>query len=422
MDALKVVNYVISVIFILCYSYQFLYILVPVFKKARPHRRGREHRYAVLISARNERAVIGNLLDSISRQSYDGSLVTTFVVADNCTDDTASIAREHGAVVFERFDTSRIGKGYALAFLMERIDELYPQHPFEGYFVFDADNVLEESYIEEMDRTFSDGYEVVTSYRNSKNYGDNWISAGYALWFLRESQFLNRCRMRLGTSAAVSGTGFLFSRRAIDECGGWHFFLLTEDIEFTIECVTRGWKIGYCEKAVLYDEQPTRFIQSWHQRLRWSRGYIQVFGKYGGKLIRGVFRGSFACYDMSMAIMPAAILSFAGLGANLAAIVLSIASGHGLDTVLTSLGSLLVNSCLTVLVIGTVTTVTEWRHIYAPAWKKVLYNFTFPLFMLTYIPISFAALFTRRVGWKHIEHTRSATVADIRAAQKAKIA
>ncbi len=422
MDAVKIINYVISVIFIVCYSYQFLYILVPLFRRERPHSAERAHRYAVLISARNEQAVIGNLLDSIARQSYDSSLITTFVVADNCTDETARIAREHGAVVFERFDTSRIGKGYALAYLMERIDELYPGHPFEGYFVFDADNVLEESYIEEMNRTFSDGYEVVTSYRNSKNYGDNWISSGYALWFLRESQFLNRCRMRLGTSAAVSGTGFLFSRRAIDECGGWHFFLLTEDIEFTIECVTRGWKIGYCGKAVLYDEQPTRFIQSWHQRLRWSRGYIQVFGKYGGKLIRGIFHGSFACFDMSMAIMPAAILSFIGIGANLTAIVLSIVAGYGLGAVLSSLGSLLVNSCLTVLIIGSITTVTEWKRIYAPAWKKVLYNFTFPLFMLTYIPISFTALFTRRVGWRHIEHTRSATVADIRAAKNAKIA
>ena len=403
MDALNIINYVISIIFILCYSYQFFYILVPVFKKERPHRSEQGHDYAVLISARNEQAVIGNLLDSIARQTYERGSVTVFVVADNCTDDTARVASEHGAVVFERFDTSRVGKGYALAWLMERIDERCPDRPFDGYFVFDADNVLEESYIAEMNRTFSDGYEVVTSYRNSKNYGDNWISAGYALWFLRESQFLNRCRALLGTSAAVSGTGFLFSRRAIDECGGWHFFLLTEDIEFTIECVTRGWKIGYCEKAVLYDEQPTRFVQSWHQRLRWSRGYIQVFGKYGGKLIRGVFRGSFSCYDMSMAIMPAAILSFAGLGANLAAIVLSIASGHGLDTVLSSLGSLLMNSCLTVLVIGTVTTVTEWQHIYAPAWKKVLYNFTFPLFMLTYIPICVAAVFSK-VEWKPIEH------------------
>ena len=63
---------------------------------------------------------------------------------------------------------------------------------------------------------FSDGYQIVTSYRNSKNYGDNWISAGYALWFLRESRYLNHARFLLGTSCAVSGTGFLFSRRVLE--------------------------------------------------------------------------------------------------------------------------------------------------------------------------------------------------------------
>ena len=113
MDALNIINYVISIIFILCYSYQFFYILVPVFKKERPHRSEQGHDYAVLISARNEQAVIGNLLDSIARQTYERGSVTVFVVADNCTDDTARVASEHGAVVFERFDTSRVGKGYA---------------------------------------------------------------------------------------------------------------------------------------------------------------------------------------------------------------------------------------------------------------------------------------------------------------------
>ena len=100
MDALNVINYVISVIFILCYSYQFLYILVPVLKKAKPHKEEQAHNYAVLISARNEQAVIGNLLDSIARQTYERGSVTVFVVADNCTDNTAQIAAACGARVF----------------------------------------------------------------------------------------------------------------------------------------------------------------------------------------------------------------------------------------------------------------------------------------------------------------------------------
>lgn len=416
MDAVKMINYVISIVFIVCYSYQFLYILIPYVIKDKPHKKTKGHRYAVLISARNEEAVIGNLIESIRRQSYDLGLVTTFVVADNCTDATARVAAEAGAVVFERFDTTKVGKGYALRYLLRKVDELFPERPFDGYFVFDADNVLEETYIEEMNKVFSDGYEIVTSYRNSKNFGDNWISSGYALWFLRESQYLNHARMKLGTSCAVSGTGFLFSQRVLDECGGWNFFLLTEDIEFTVHNVVRGLKIGYCHEAVLYDEQPTRFRQSWRQRLRWARGYLQVFGKYGADLLRGMARGSFSCFDMTMNIMPAAVLSFVGVFVNGTAAVMGLAMGRDISVVGESLLSLLTNSYLTLLIIGGSATISEWKRIYAPTWKKLVYTLTFPLFMFTYIPISFAALFAKRVTWKPIAHTRSASLAEIRAA------
>ena len=105
----------------------------------------------------------------------------------------------------------RVGKGYALQTLLGHLEQDYPAG-FDGYFVFDADNILDPDYIAAMNRTFSQGHDIVTSYRNSKNYGDNWISAGYALWFLRESRYLNHARSLLGTSCAVSGTGFLFSR------------------------------------------------------------------------------------------------------------------------------------------------------------------------------------------------------------------
>ena len=134
------------------------------------------HRYAVLISARNEQNVIGHLLDSINAQDYPKNLVTVFVVADNCTDDTARVAREHGAVVYERFNRVKVGKGYALNELLGHIEQDYGR-VFDAFMVFDADNLLEPNYITEMNRTFSDGYEIITSYRNSKNYADNWVSS-----------------------------------------------------------------------------------------------------------------------------------------------------------------------------------------------------------------------------------------------------
>jgi glycosyltransferase involved in cell wall biosynthesis len=112
------------------------------------------HRFAVLIAARNEEAVISQLIESIQHQSYPSQLIKIFVAADNCTDNTAAAAREAGAVVWERFNRKKIGKGYALNFLLKQIEKTCPDKPFDGYFVFDADNLLDENYISEMNKTF----------------------------------------------------------------------------------------------------------------------------------------------------------------------------------------------------------------------------------------------------------------------------
>ena len=399
--ALRTVNALISALFFICYAYQFLYIPLVLAKKRRPLPcPPSSHRYAVLIAARNESAVIGGLLDSLRQQTYDPALLTVFVAADNCTDDTAAIARRHGAVVYERFNHINVGKGYALDFLTQHIKADYPGG-FDGYFVFDADNILAPDYIEKMNAVFSNGYEIVTSYRNSKNYADNWISAGYGLWFLRESRYLNGARMRLGTSAAVGGTGFLFSQRILDKTGGWRFYLLTEDIEFSVHHITDGEVIAICEDAVLYDEQPTDFRQSCRQRLCWAKGYIQVFRRYGAELLKGTAKGSWSCFDMSMSILPAFILTALGLLANLTLTALGLMQGDGVWFAMRSLLECMGSILATLLVLGGITVASEWRRIHAPAWKKIAFTLTFPLFMLTYLPISLAALFMK-VEWKPI--------------------
>ena len=411
MDTLRMTNYIIAVVFFVCYAYQFLYIPVPWLLAKRKAAKAAAleatpHNYAVLICARNESAVIADLIGSLRSQTYDQSLLHIFVLADNCTDDTSDIARSAGATVYERFNNVQVGKGYALQTLLSHLEQDYPAG-FDGYIVFDADNILDPGYIAAMNRTFSQGYDIVTSYRNSKNYGDNWISAGYALWFLRESRYLNGARMRLGTSAAVGGTGFLFSQRILDKTNGWQFYLLTEDIEFSVRHITDGEIIAICEDAVLYDEQPTDFRQSCRQRLRWAKGYIQVFQKYGGKLLKGAARGSWSCFDMAMAIMPAFVLTCVSILANVTLAGIGLAEGAGLWFAMRSLLECLGGIYLTLLAIGAVTTATEWDRIQAPAWQKVMYTFSFPLFMFTYIPISFAALFMK-VEWKPIRHGAAA--------------
>ena len=407
MQTVITINAVIMALFFVCYSYQFFYEAVALKKKKKFTCRNENHRIAVLIAARNEENVIGQLLDSIHAQkNYPMDHVDIYVGADNCTDDTARVARERGAIVFERHDTVHVGKGYVLNEMLKRIKRPGRKH-YDAYLVLDADNILDPNFISEIEKVYSSGYEIVTCYRNSKNYGDNWISAGYALWFLRESRYLNHARSLLGTSCAVSGTGFLFSRAVLEETGPWPFHLLTEDIQFSVHEILQGRKVAFAPDAVLYDEQPTTFRQSWRQRMRWSQGYLQVFRDYGARLLRGIFRGSFSCFDMSMAIMPAFVLSTVSILVNLTLGVVGALAGDNLLVAFESVGQMLLNMYLTLLVLGGITTVTEWNQIRTSSVKKFVYVFTFPLFMFTDSPISLAAFFCKP-QWKPIEHRVSA--------------
>ena len=338
MQTVITINAVIMALFFVCYSYQFFYVAVALLKRKKFTCRNENHRIAVLIAARNEENVIGQLIDSIHAQkNYPMDHVDIYVGADNCTDDTARVARERGAIVFERHDTVHVGKGYVLNEMLKRIKRPGRKH-YDAYLVLDADNILDPNFISEIEKVYS---------------------RGYALWFLREAQYLNNARMRLGSSCAVSGTGFLFSDGVLEACGGWNFFLLTEDIEFTIDNVVRGEKVGYAAGAVLYDEQPTSFAQSWRQRMRWSKGYLQVFRKYASELFSGIARGSFSCYDMTMNIMPAAVLTGLSVVVNIGAAIANATSGGSMAVLAVSVLQTLMSLYLTLFVLGAITTVTE---------------------------------------------------------------
>ncbi len=134
------------------------------------------------------------------------------MVADACTDNTAQLAREACAIVYERNDLARKGKSWVMDYGFDRILNEYPgKH--EAFFIFDADNLLSRDYVKIMNDAYDQGYLALTSYRNSKNFGSSWISSAYATWFMREARYLNNARMICGTSCAVSGSGYLVSAK-----------------------------------------------------------------------------------------------------------------------------------------------------------------------------------------------------------------
>ena len=285
----KNVYYVIGGILTIMWFYKKGYYIIGLFftRKFKPAKN--KHKYAILIAARNEKNVIGNLLDSINKQDYDMSLVTTFVVADNCTDNTAEIARNHGAVCYERFDNDHRTKGYALEFLLDKIEEDYGRMSFEGYFIFDADNLLNTDYISRMNDSFDEGCKIITSYRNTKNFDENWIASTYALHWIRSIRANHRARSVLRLATNIQGTGFLFTNEIVKN--GWHYTSLTEDRALTADAVAQGYQITYNDKAMFYDEQPTSLKVALRQRTRWSKGHLQAFIESGPYLFINIFLG-----------------------------------------------------------------------------------------------------------------------------------
>ena len=269
------------------YEYRKVYKVTGLFatRKFKPAKHN--HRYAILVAARNEDSVIGNLIDSIKNQDYPQELVETFVVADNCTDNTAAIAAEKGAHCYERFDDENRTKGYALQFLVEQIKKDYGIESFDGYFIFDADNLLKKDYITRMNESFDAGEKIITSYRNSKNFDDNWIAASYGVHWLRTIRNEHRARSLFRLATRIQGTGFLFAHEIIKD--GWNYTSLTEDRAFCADAVANGYQISYNNNAEFYDEQPVDIKIAMRQRIRWAKGHLQAFAETGPKLLWHIF-------------------------------------------------------------------------------------------------------------------------------------
>ncbi len=417
-EILQHISLVLGILMTLCYGYQLLYLLLPLLPRTRHLPESTARHYGILIAARNEALVLPQLLESIRNQSYPGQ-ITVFVVADNCTDATAQVAMEGGAICYIRHNAAQTGKGYALEFLLDKIRGSEYYGTLDAFVVFDADNVLMPDYIAQLDRVAAAGYDAFCGFRNSKNFGSSWVSMGHSLWFLHDSLHLNASRMDLGIPCIVGGTGFGFTKSLLERCGGWHFLTLTEDIEFSTWCLTHGVRTGYTARAELFDEQPVTLRQSWRQRTRWVQGGIQVSLRYRKPLLRGICKGGKGGYTC----LEAATLSLWGYGfstlCGLLGFVSAMLVGGWADVcnaLLTGLACAL-GGCL---LMGAMTLLLSWNRIRASTGQKLWSLVAFPLFMLTYIPIGLTAVF-RKYHWPPIEHRTIVTQEELCSRESAEI-
>ena len=194
---------------------------------------------------------------------------------------------------------------------------------------------------------------------------------------------------------------------------------MTEDIQLSAHLISNNEKIGYAKDAMFYDEQPTTFKQSWHQRMRWTKGFYQVQWHYGYKLFRNFFSKPsmmLSKYDAFMTLAPSTIFTLISAGIMCVSVGLNIkdmdAAMAMVPETITAIITGIVQFYLVTFIWGLFTIITEWDKIIAPNSKKILYLFTYPFFMFTYLPMAFFALFTK-VTWRPIKHTVSKTAADL---------
>ena len=361
-------------------------------------------RFNILIAARNEGKVIGNLITSLKNQDYPKDLYKIYVIPNNCTDDTEEVARKAGAKIIS-CDVPVKTKGDVLKHVFAKFMD---KDDFDAFAISDADNIVDPNWLKEMNNTLLSGFNVAEGNRDSKNVSDNWLSGSYSLFYYMQNLFFNKARLNLGLSAAINGTGFVVKKSVIEKYG-FDPKTLTEDSEFTAQCSLNGERIAYVEKAITYDEHPIKFKDSWHQRKRWSKGTLQCLRIYGKRLFLNIFKnGNMTSLDMLMMFM-APIVQVISL---ILFIVLIEFRFLGIE--LFDLFSYLFASGILFFVVTYLIGVATNVFVFAINRQKisdVLSSvFLFALFIFTWIPINIVCLVKKDITWKPITHTRNVDV------------
>jgi cellulose synthase/poly-beta-1,6-N-acetylglucosamine synthase-like glycosyltransferase len=240
-------------------------------------------RFAVLVPAHNEEAVLGRLLDSLAALDYPPELVRVCVVADNCTDGTAAVARAQGALVVERRDPERSGKGYALAWLLAELERMGQR--FDAYVIVDADSVLSANFLHAMNRRLEAGARAVQAYYTvlpvRGTAAERLREAALALvHYLRPAG-----KAALGLSCGLKGNGMCFDRSVVERFG-WPVAGLAEDVEMHLLLVAAGVRVAFAPEAVVWAEMPPTLGGARGQNLRWEAGRLTALRRQALPLLR----------------------------------------------------------------------------------------------------------------------------------------
>ncbi len=368
--------------------------------------------FALIVAAHNEHAVIAQLIDNLRGLKYPRELYDIFVIADNCSDDTAEIARNHGAIVHERFSEEGRGKGFAMEWMFDRLFKMERQ--YDAVAVFDADNLVHPNFLLEMNNRLLKGDKVIQGYLDAKNPYDTWVSGTFAIAFWVIDHVWHLAKTNIGLSSVLGGTGMVITTDVLKK-NGWGATCLTEDMEFTMKSLCDGIKTTWAHDAIVWDEKPLTFEASWNQRKRWAQGQFDVAHRYIPRMLKeGIRRRDIRILDGCLHLIQPHFMIISTLF-----IVLSyVQMGLGRQF-FTNIYTFLPAELFTIITLGQYllpVIILLKLNVKPKAW---LYLLLYPVFIYSWIPIIFLGFIHRNEHeWSHTQHTRAIGFDDFVGANK----
>ena len=284
-----------------------------------PKPKARTINFDVIVPAHNESDLIARTVASLRKIDWPAAHFRIVVVADNCTDETAQLARNAGAHVLERHDTSKRGKGYALdhAFNASRLDGFAA-----AVVVIDADAEVSPNLLEAFAARLEQGEHAVQAHYGVLNPFASWrtrlITIAKAAFHIVRS----RARERLGVSCGIRGNGWCVTHELLEKVP-YRAFSLTEDVEYGIDLGRAGYRVAYADEAHSDAEMVSNEQVASRQRQRWESGRFELIRSRTWPLLRAaVLQRSRVCLDLALDLL---VLPLSYVALNVAALVVAAA-------------------------------------------------------------------------------------------------
>jgi len=304
---MQLLIWIISVLVILLFAFLslaifYLFLLAAFWWLRRPGTSGKippQKRFAILIPAHNEEAVITQCLKSVQNLNYYEQFYQTFVIADNCSDATAQIAQEHRATIWERQDSKKRGKGFALAWGLARLK----LEDFDAVVILDADCIVRENLLPAFNQRLLLGQQILQACDGIHNFRQSFLTYLLYLGNLVENFLFYGGRENLRLSSFLRGTGMCFSA-ALLQRQSWESFSETEDLEFSLKLLKEGISVNFVPETCVLAIQPTKFQTAYTQKRRWAKGTFSLIRRNFTKLLgQGIRKWKFSMVEAAFALL-----------------------------------------------------------------------------------------------------------------------